>query len=180
MEQYIQISKINDFIFCPKSVYLHRIYENFDQNTYHQEPQKTGKLNHENIDNGKYSTSKKFLQGISVYCGKYEIAGKIDIYDVETKTLIERKTKIKKIYDGYKYQLYAQLFALSEMGYEVKQMFIQSLKDNKRYIIPLPTKTDIEKFEKVINLMRGFDILRNKPLARKAKCDNCIYSNLCS
>lgn len=180
MEQYIQISKINDFIFCPKSVYLHRIYENFDQNTYHQEPQKVGKLNHENIDEGKYSTAKRFLQGTPVYCAKYEIAGKIDIYDAETKTLIERKTKIKKVYDGYKYQLYAQYFSLLEMGFEVKKMFIHSLNDNKRYEILTPNKQETEIFENVIKRIREFDILKSKLATSKAKCDNCIYNNLCS
>ena len=179
LEQYIQISKINDFIFCPKSVYLHRIYENFDQNTYHQEPQKVGKLNHENIDSGKYSTAKKFLQGMPVYCNKYEIAGKIDIYDSETKTLIERKTKIKKIYDGYKYQLYAQYFSLIEMGYAVNKMFIHSLNDNKRYEIPIPNKKETEEFGNIIDWIRRFDVLKHKPKVVKAKCDNCIYSNLC-
>ena len=180
MEQYIQISKINDFIFCPKSVYLHKIYENFDQNTYHQEPQKVGKLNHENIDNGKYSTAKKFLQGMAVYCGKYEIAGKIDIYNTETKTLIERKTKIKKIYDGYKYQLYAQYFSLLEMGYEVKKIFIHSLNDNKRYEIQTPNKQEKENFENIIDRIHRFDILKHKSMTAKAKCDRCIYNNLCS
>lgn len=179
MEQYIQISKINDFIFCPKSVYLHRIYENFNQNTYHQEPQKVGKLNHENIDGGKYSTAKKFLQGMPVYCNKYGIAGKIDIYNTETKTLVERKTKIKKVYDGYKYQLYAQYFSLLEMGYEVKKMFVHSLNDNKRYEIFAPDKLETERFERVINQINLFDILKSKPLANKVKCDKCIYSNLC-
>ena len=179
MEQYIQISKINDFIFCPKSVYLHRIYENFNQNTYHQEPQKVGKLNHENIEAGKYSTAKKFLQGTPVYCNKYEIAGKIDIYDAETKTLIERKTKIKKVYDGYKYQLYAQYFSLLEMGYEVKKMFIHSLSDNKRYEIATPNKQETEIFENIIGQIRQFDILKSKHTTSKAKCDNCIYNNLC-
>jgi len=180
MEQYIQISKINDFIFCPKSVYLHRIYESFNQDLYHQEPQKVGKLNHENIESGKYSTAKKFLQGLPVYCNKYEIAGKIDIYDIETKTLIERKTKIKKIYDGYRYQLYAQYFSLMEMGYEVKKMFIHSLNDNKRYEISIPDKQDIKEFENIIGWIRRFDVLRHKPKVAKTKCENCIYSNLCS
>ena len=95
MEEYIQISKINDFLYSPKSLYLHSVYESFDQDIYHEEPQKVGKLNHENIDQGKYSTAKKFLQGIPVYSEKYNIGGKIDIYDCEKKALIERKTKVK-------------------------------------------------------------------------------------
>lgn len=179
MEQYIQISKINDFIFCPKSLYFHSLYENFSENVYHQEPQKTGKLNHQNIEDKKYSTAKKILQGVEVYSQKYNIAGKIDIYDQEKKELIERKTKVKNIYDGYHYQLYAQYFGLLEEGYDVKKMFIHSLTDNKRYEVPLPNKKETAKFESVVSSMHSFDIFKIKKYPSKAKCDKCIYKLLC-
>ncbi|MBU3964935.1 type V CRISPR-associated protein Cas4 [Patescibacteria group bacterium] len=97
MENYIQISKINDFIFCPKSIYFHGIYENFSEKTYHQSPQVKGKIKHESVDKQKYSTAKKYLQGLEVYSEKYNLFGKIDIYDQENKILIERKNKIKII-----------------------------------------------------------------------------------
>ena len=86
---------------------------------------------------------------MAVYCGKYEIAGKIDIYNTETKTLIEKKNENKKIYDGYKYQLYAQYFSLLEMGYEVKKIFIHSLNDNKRYEI----KRRTSKKKKILKIL---------------------------
>ena len=65
------------FYFCPKSVYLHRIYENFDQNTYHQEPQKVGKLNHGNIDKGKYSTAKNFCREWLFTAENMKLRGKL-------------------------------------------------------------------------------------------------------
>src|SRR3989338_4539406 len=99
MESYIQISKINDFIFCPRSIYFHVVYEQFHQKTYHQTPQLVGKIKHENIEKGEYSTAKRYLQGMEVYCEKYGLAGKIDIYDRDQRSLIERKTKVVKIYD---------------------------------------------------------------------------------
>lgn len=39
MESYIQISKLNDFVFCPMSLYFHSFYENYNQKTYHQKAQ---------------------------------------------------------------------------------------------------------------------------------------------
>jgi len=179
MEQYIQISKINDFIFCPKSVFLHGIYEGFHDSTYKDTPQVVGKINHENIDKGKYSTAKRFLQGTPVYSRKYNVMGKIDIYDRQKKALVERKTKIKKIYDGYKYQLYAQYFAMKEMGYEVEKLFLHSLTDNKRYEIPLPDGVETEKFERTIRWIQSFDILWSERHVSPEKCDNCIYRPLC-
>lgn len=179
MEDYIQISKLNDFIFCPYSLYYHSIYENFSQQVYHGSAQTKGKIKHENIDEARYSTAKKFLQGTEVYCEKYGLCGKIDIYDKENKFLIERKNKVVKIYDGYRYQLYAQYFCLQEMGYEVTKMFIHSLSDNKRYEVALPAGEELEKFERVIKEMRDFDIEQNKIIKNENKCENCIYSQLC-
>jgi len=147
--------------------------------TYHSSPQVKGKIKHECIDDGRYSTAKKFLQGIDVYSEKYGLCGKIDVYNKEAKSLIERKNKIVKIYDGYKYQLYAQYFCLKEMGYEVEKMFLHSLTDNKRYKIELPAGDGLKNFERTIENIRSFNIAKNSIKKNKQKCDHCIYSQLC-
>jgi len=178
MEDYIQISKINDFIFCPLSLYYHSIYEGFSERTYHGSAQTKGKIKHECIDKKKYSTAKKFLQGTEVYSDKFRLAGKIDIYDQENKFLIERKNKVNKIYDGYRYQLYAQYFCLKEMGHKVKKMFIHSLADNKRYEITLPKGKTLKKFKETIKKINEFNI-NNKIKKNPNKCARCIYRQLC-
>lgn len=183
MDDYIQISKINDFLFCPYSLYLHSIYENFDTAVYHGEYQIRGKIEHESIDVGKYSSAKKYLQGLSVYSEKYKLAGKIDIYDKELKALIERKYKINKIYDGQKYQLYAQYLCMKEMGYMVDKLYIHSLSDNKRFEIEKPSKEVLLKFESTIEKIRHFNSehnFMNNFAVSSAKCKKCIYNNLCA
>lgn len=179
MEPYIQISKINDFIFCPKSIYFHGLYENFSEKTYHQSPQVKGKIKHESVDYQKYSTAKKYLQGLEIYSEKYNLAGKIDIYDQESKALIERKNKIKVIYDGYKYQLYAQYFCMEEMGYKVKKLYFYSMSDNKKYKIDLPCCKEREKFERTLQEIREFNMLTVNFTPNSAKCEQCIYRELC-
>ncbi len=179
MEDFIQISKINDFIFCPYSLYYHSIYEGFSEKTYHGSPQVKGKIKHERIDEGQYSTAKKFLQGWEVFSEKYGLKGKIDIYDAENKILIERKNKVVKIYDGYKYQLYAQSFCLQEMGYKTDKMFVHSMIDNKKYEVELPSAREIKKFENIINEMRNFSPENYKLKKNTEKCANCIYCHLC-
>lgn len=176
MESYIQISKINDFLYSPQSLYLHSVYESFSEDIYHEEVQVVGKLNHQNIEDGKYSTAKKFLQGTSVYSEKYNLGGKIDIYNKETKELIERKTKIKRIHRGLEFQLYAQMFALEEMGYEVKELAIQSLRDNRHYTVLLPDTIDIRDFEKTLKAMRDYDVTKKDP--NLYRCDLSIYRHL--
>jgi CRISPR-associated protein Cas4 len=123
------------------SLYFHSLYENYSERIYHSTPQTVGKIKHENIEQERYSSLKRYLQNFPVYSEKYNLMGKIDIYDKEEKSLIERKFKINRIYDGQKYQLYAQMFCLQEIGFEVKNLFIHSLSDNKE---------DILKFEKTI------------------------------
>lgn len=177
MESYISISKINDFLYCPKSLYLHMIYENFDESLFHSEPQVKGRLNHKSIEEDTYSTAKRYIVGKEVYSEKYKIMGKIDIYDTETKTLIERKTQIKQIFDGYRYQLYAQYFCLKEMGYEIKRLILHSLKDNKNYEISLPTEKDEKDFQNLINQIWFFDP-RTLFNHHCSKCDKSIYGVL--
>jgi CRISPR-associated protein Cas4 len=157
MESYIRISTLNDFVFCPKSIYFHELYDKFDETIYQEEVQHAGKLAHETIDEKTYSTAKKYIQSLSVYSDRYKLCGKIDIYNTETKTLVERKNKVVKVYDGYKYQLYAQYRCMTEMGYEVKNLTIYSLKDNIKYDIPLPTGQEQLKFERLIHEYKKFN-----------------------
>ena len=178
MEDYILISHLNDFIFCPRSIYFHNLYQSYSQKNYHRTPQVKGKAAHESIDQNKYSTHKKYITSLEVYSEKYNITGKIDIYDQKEQKLIERKRKIKKIYEGYKYQIYAQYFCLTEMGYSVKQLFFHSLVDNKRYPIPLPSSKEVKEFESLIQKMNEFT-LESTFTPNINKCNQCIYRELC-
>ena len=157
MDDAIPISAINDFLFCPKSLYLHGIYSSFDTNVYHDTPQTRGTIAHENIEESRYTTSRHILQGRFVYSARLGIKGKIDLYDGKNGSLIERKYHLSRIYDGFRYQLYAQMCCLEEAGYPVKRLFIQSLSDNKRYEVSLPTNEEKEKFEAIIESMKTFD-----------------------
>jgi len=179
MESYIQISKINDFIFCPRSVYLKMMYENFQKKTYQSHYQIAGTIAHTTIDKGVYSSAKRYIQSIEVYSDEYGIAGKIDVFDTKTNTLIERKKKINTIYDGHKYQLYAQMICLKEMGYSVDALKIHSLSDNKRYDISLPNEEEWKKFEAVLDEMKNFSAKTAKVLNNSTKCARCIYKPLC-
>lgn len=179
MQDFIQISKINDFIFCPFSIYLHGIYENFSEKTYHSSYQTRGKLKHESVDTGKYSTSKNVLQGLEIYSEKYGLVGKIDTFDAKDGKLIERKNKITGVYDGYRYQLYAQYFCLLEMGYDVREISLYSISDNKSYPIPLPGEAATREFEAVLDRIRSFD-LQTDFSRNSQKCAKCIYNNLCN
>lgn len=181
MEDTIAITTLNDFIFCPVSIYFHSVDSDTDKTLYQSDYQINGTYSHESIDNQNYSDRKDILQGISVYCDKYNLMGKIDIFDISKGILTERKRQIKNIYDGYIFQLYAQYFALLEMGYVVNDIRFYSMVDNKVYPIKKPEddKEMLEKFEKTINDLNSFSLSSFKQ-TNSLKCSNCIYEPLCS
>lgn len=180
MEETITMSELNDFIFCPASIYFHGLYGSIDTLLYQSEYQINGTNAHKTITNNVYTTSKKILQNTYVYTSKYNIIGKIDIFDIENKTIIERKNKILEIYDGYIFQVYAQYFGLKELGYDVEKIKMHSHQDNKIYKILLPTesKENFENFERVLKDIKNFN-LKTFEQDNKKKCQQCIYSNLC-
>lgn len=175
----LNISQLNDFIFCPYSIYLHNVYQNLDESQYHDTPQIAGKQAHETVDSGSYSTKKNVLTGLFVYSEKYGLIGRIDQYFAETKKLIERKKHIKTIYDGYKLQLYAQYFCLIEMGIEVHHLGFYSKDDNKSYPIPLPDYQIKVWFEHSLDSIRHYNPSIALQNINPNKCQYCIYRSLC-
>ena len=119
MDEYILISTLNDFIFCPYSIYLHNVYAGGDEDLVHATPQTQGKAAHTAIDEKTYSSRKDELTGLSVFCDELGVMGKIDLYKSKEKRLIERKYQLKTIYQGQIYQLWAQYFCMTEMGYPI-------------------------------------------------------------
>ena len=175
---YLTISQLNDFIFCPYSIYLKNVYRGAIDQVCYATPQTKGKAAHKNIDAQKYSSSKNILSGIDVYSEELNITGKIDIYDGEKYKLIERKRKIDKIYQGQLYQLYAQYFCITEMGCIVKKLAFHSLVDNKTFPVALPTQKDKEQLKSFIQKVLNYN--PNTPIdTNPNKCKHCIYSNLC-
>lgn len=179
MEPYLIITALNDFVFCPRSIYFHNLYGRYNHRTYKQAPQIVGTIKHEAIEKGEYSSKKRYVQGLEIYSEKYRLCGKIDIYDTKTQTLIERKTKIKTIYDGYKYQVWAQYFCLQEMGYSVQKIKFHSLLDNKNYFLNPPNPEEVQVFEDFVQQVRLFDMHDSGFAQNPEKCANCIYSELC-
>jgi len=179
-ENAILISNINDFTFCPVSIYFHNLMGNADRITYQSTFQINGTHSHRTIENREYTSKRDVLQGMEVYCEKYGLSGKIDLFDTKKGVLTERKKKISRLFDGHVFQVYAQYFALTEMGYGVNAIKMYSMADNKSHEILLPENDPemVSKFEATISSMRIFDpneFLQTNP----CKCSNCIYEPMC-
>ena len=79
MFSYIPISYLNDFSFCPRSIYYHSLYQSYDRRLYQDTPQVAGSAAHRSVDRGSYSTRRDVLQGLDVYSERFNLCGKIDI-----------------------------------------------------------------------------------------------------
>jgi len=178
MFNYIPISTLNDFIFCPYSIYLHNVYVAADEDLYHATPQTRGKAFHKTIDEKNYSTKKDEIAGISVFSNELGIIGKIDIYKSNEKSLIERKYKLNTIYKGQIYQLWAQYFCMIEMGYEIKKLSFYATSVNKSFSIEIPNEQDKQELIAFIELFKDFNPETQIEI-NENKCRHCIYFNLC-
>lgn len=178
MDNYIPISTLNDFIFCPYSIYLHNVYMEMDEGLYHATPQTRGKIAHETIDQKKASNRADDLQALPIISEKYGLVGKIDIYRGREQKLIERKYNLKQIFQGQIYQLWAQYLCLVEMGYAVQALAFYEISTNKMYPIGLPSEEVLKGFELFLERYRSYN--PTAPLAtNRNKCRHCIYCNIC-
>jgi CRISPR-associated protein Cas4 len=114
-----------------------------------------------------------------VFSEKYHLTGKIDVFHLTKKSLMERKSHISEVYQGYIYQLYAQYFCLTEMGYQVEKLKLYSMDDNKVYEIPLPDETTTKEFETFLATYQRFSPNSSDFVVYPEKCQNCIYHELC-
>lgn len=97
MNDPIAISQLNDFIFCPYSIYLHNVYMESDESLYHASPQVKGKIAHETIDAPKASAQNRDMVAITVWSETLQIYGKIDIYRASTQTVPSKIGLLRKI-----------------------------------------------------------------------------------
>ncbi|MBO5133437.1 MAG: type V CRISPR-associated protein Cas4 [Paludibacteraceae bacterium] len=178
MHNYISISTLNDYIFCPYSIYLHNVYMETDEGLYHATPQTRGRVSHESVDTKKASNKRDTLMALPIYSSKFGLVGKIDIYKQSEKLLVERKYQLKQLFRGQIYQLWAQYFCLIEMGYSVEKLAFYEISSNKTIPIAIPTLQEETEFTQFIERFKNFDPSGNIEV-NSNKCRHCIYCNLC-
>lgn len=178
MRDYISISTLNDFIFCPYSIYLHNVYMDTDEDNYHARPQTRGRNAHSKVDSKSTSSSNDIIESLPVISHELGLYGKIDIYKKHSCSLIERKFQLKNIFKGQLYQLWAQYFCFLEMGYPVCSISYYEISTHKSIPIDLPSQDEKKELIGFINRFRDFDP-RKEITVNVNKCLHCIYSNLC-
>lgn len=179
MQDYIRISHLNDYLFCPKSIYFHNVYEDMSHWVYKETTQYAWSHAHRHVDEQSYSNHKHILQSHSICSHKYQLRWVIDVFDTKRWLLRERKKHIKKLYRWYIYQVYAQRICLKEMWYIVHKAYLYSKDDNKKYAIEKPNRHQTDTFFEFLKTCRAFDPLDPAFSQNPRKCGRCIYRDLC-
>lgn len=179
MNDYISLSTLNDFIFCPYSIYLHNVYMETDEDMYKAPPQIKGALVHTAIDSKSASTRKSDLLSLPVYSNSLRIFGKIDLFKIDKHQLIERKNNLKTIFRGQLYQIWGQYYCMMEMGYDVRELFFYETSTNKMIPVNLPNTEERSELEHIINTFRNYDPYLSDSAVTPNKCRHCIYCNIC-
>lgn len=149
-----------------------------DEGLYHAKPQIQGQIAHETVDNKKASNRRDDLFSLPVYSTRYKLMGKVDVYHQKEKRLVERKYRLKQIYQGQIYQLWAQYFCLLEMGYEVEKIAFYETATNKMIPVSIPNEKDVAQFDAFIESFQQYN--PSMPIHINVnKCKHCIYCNLC-
>ena len=149
-----------------------------DEDIYHAKPQTRGRNAHQKIDEKQSSTDRNIIESLSVLSFELGVYGKIDIYKKDSKSLIERKYELKKIFKGQIYQLWAQYFCLESMGYKVENIAFYEISTHKTIYQPLPTELDKAEIIQTINVLRNYNP-NDEIVTNPIKCSHCIYCNLC-
>lgn len=179
MSDYILLSELNDFIFCPYSIYLHNVYMGMSGDLYKATPQTKGSIAHQGIDQKNGSTKKGDIMSLHVYSDELGILGVIDVYKEDKHLLIERKNQLKKIFRGQIYQLWGQYFCMKEMGFQVEHLAFYEISTNKMITLNLPGEAEKKEMADFIEQFKSYDPEHSQVIVNHNKCVHCIYCNLC-
>ena len=175
MLEPIPISSLNDFLFCPYSIYLHQVYHGTEEETVKAIPQLSGTVAHERIAAISSGTAVRNMPVASEELG---IFGVIDEYITEKGELREYKNNLPEIYAGQILQLECQSLCLMEMGYPIEEMALCCISDGKASPVPVPDSARIEQIKDLIRKFRDYDPADETQI-NPAKCRKCIYCGLC-
>ncbi len=150
-----------------------------DESLYHAAPQTKGKIAHEKVDNKTSTHSKQDLISLPVYSVELKLMGKIDIYKGNEKLLIERKNNLKNIYQGQIYQLWAEYFCMTEMGYIIEKIAFYEITTKKFTYLELPSEQNLLELKSFIAKYFNYNPETSVISVNPNKCIHCIYCNLC-
>ncbi len=183
-EDYIQLSAIQHYVFCPRQCGLIHVDGIWNENTFTAK----GKILHERVDSGEDETRNnvRTVRGLAIYSKRLGLSGRADVVefirkdDGEVVFPVEYKSGMPKRHIADLAQLCAQALCLEEMlGLPVPQAAVYYGKPRRRYPVGLDDELR-NQTEEIILRIHEMRVSGLVPGARKEKkCATCSLAGHC-
>lgn len=183
-DDFIMISALQHYIFCPRQCALIHIDDVWQDNLFTVR----GEILHEKVDTDTYETrgDVKTVRGLRIHSYKYGIVGRCDVVEF-TQTLkgkeilpVEFKAGEPKEDISDKVQLCAQVLCLEEMlNTQISKAAFFYGKIRRRYNVDINSELR-NQTEYVIENVRQLISNKKIPIVEySSKCRNCSLINVC-
>lgn len=183
-DDFIMISALQHYIFCPRQCALIHIDDVWQENLFTVR----GEILHEKVDTDSYEKrgDVKTVRGLRIHSYKYGIVGRCDVVEFRQTSKgkevlpVEFKAGQPKEDISDKVQLCAQVFCLEEMlNTQINKAAFFYGKIRRRNLIDIDLQLRTQT-EDVINSARRLISEKRIPIIEySAKCRNCSLINVC-
>ena len=183
-DDFIMISALQHYIFCPRQCALIHIDDVWQDNFFTVR----GEILHEKVDADTYETrgNVKIVRGLRIHSFKYGLVGRCDVVEFNQTSKVseilpvEFKAGQPKEDISDKVQLCAQVLCLEEMmNIQINKAYFFYGKIKRRYKIDIDLRLRTQT-EDVINNVRILVSNKKIPIMEfSAKCRNCSLINIC-
>ncbi|MFN3695271.1 MAG: CRISPR-associated protein Cas4, partial [Ignavibacterium sp.] len=183
-DDFIMISALQHYIFCPRQCGLIHIDDVWQDNLFTVR----GEILHEKVDTDTYETrgDVKTVRGLRIHSYKYGLAGRCDVVEfkqtVKGKEVLPVEFKAGEPKDDIsdKVQLCAQVLCLEEMlNVEISKAAFFYGKIRRRQVIDITNELREQTIEIINNVRSLVDSKKVPVIEYSSKCRNCSLINVC-
>lgn len=183
-DDYIQLSSLQHYVFCPRQCGLIHVGELWDENRFTA----GGRVLHERVDSGEDDTrgDTHVVRSLNIYSKEYGLSGRADVVEFRNEQglvipyPVEYKAGKPKLDNCDTVQLCAQALCLEEMlGITITEGAMFYGKTRHRLNVPLAAELR-EETKNIINAVHQLIKDRHIPEAHKEKkCASCSLNDAC-
>lgn len=183
-DDFIMISALQHYIFCPRQCGLIHIDDVWQENLFTVR----GEILHEKVDTDSYETRGdiKTVRGLRIHSFKYGLVGRCDVVEFrQTKNgkeilPVEFKAGEPKEDVSDKVQLCAQVFCLEEMlNTQITKAAFFYGKIRRRDVVNIDSELRYQTEQVIENVKKIISEKKIPIIEYSSKCRNCSLINIC-
>jgi len=183
-DDFIMISALQHYIFCPRQCALIHIDDVWQENLFTVR----GEILHEKVDTDSYESrgDVKTVRGLRIHSYKYGIIGRCDVVEFRQTSKgkeilpVEFKSGQPKEDISDKVQLCAQVLCLEEMlNTQINKAAFFYGKIRRRYVVDIDLQLRTQTEDVINNVRRLLSEKKTPIIEYSAKCRNCSLINIC-